>query len=180
MSQSPQQSARRTFLKKAGAVLVGAVTLLVPILSGMVVFLDPLRRKSGNGGFVRVAFLNALPEDGMPRKFSVLADLNDVWNRTPDFPVGAVYLRRLSGNRVEALNVVCPHAGCFVDYVAAKHGYLCPCHNSLFGLNGQIADPNSPSPRGLDQLSVEIRRDTEIWVKFQNYRTGVRGQIPVG
>ena len=178
-SDTPRQPERRSFLKKSGAVFAGAVTLLVPLASGLAVFLDPLRRKAEPGGFIQVASLNALPEDGVPRKFAVLADQTDAWNRAVAVPVGAVYLRRLPGNHVEALNVVCPHAGCFVDYVAAKDGYLCPCHNSPFALDGRIADPKSPSPRGLDELTVEIRNDSEIWVRFQNFRAGVKQKIPV-
>lgn len=176
MSHQPE---RRSFLKKAAAVLLGGITLLVPMLAGLAVFIDPLRRKTEAGGFVRVASLNSLPEDGVPRKFPVLADQTDAWNRTTAAPVGAVYLRRLPGDRVEALNVVCPHAGCFVDFVAARKGYLCPCHNSLFALNGDIADAKSPSPRGLDELAVEIRNQSEVWVKFQNFRAGVKEQLPV-
>ena len=92
--------------------------------------------------------------------------------------IGAVYLRREKGKPVEALNVACPHAGCFVDYVAARHGYLCPCHNSTFALDGKINDPKSPSPRALDTLEVEIRGEGEIWVRFQNYRAGVSTKVP--
>ncbi|HKS37073.1 MAG TPA: Rieske 2Fe-2S domain-containing protein, partial [Verrucomicrobiae bacterium] len=86
---------------------------------------------------------------------------------------------RTGGKQVQAFNVICPHAGCFVDYVAARKGYFCPCHNSTFGVDGRIADAKSPSPRGLDELEAEIRNDTEIWVKFRNFRAGVKQRIPV-
>ena len=45
----------------------------MPAASGFFVLLDPLGRKGGAGEPVRVASLEALPEDGEPRKFSVLA-----------------------------------------------------------------------------------------------------------
>jgi Rieske Fe-S protein len=85
---------------------------------------------------------------------------------------------RTSDTAVEALNVVCPHAGCFVDFHADKKGFYCPCHNSLFHMDGKIGDPKSPSPRGLDTLSVEVR-DNEVWVEFQNFRTGTAHKIPM-
>jgi Rieske Fe-S protein len=66
-----------------------------------------------------------------------------------------------------------------VDYDLSRKGYHCPCHNSSFGVDGKIADPKSPSPRGLDELEVEIRGESEIWVKFQNFRAGGREKIPV-
>src|SRR5438094_7776114 len=86
--------ARRGFLKQMCAVVLGAVAALVPLLSGLTVFFDPLRRKAGAGQFVPVASLNALPEDGSPRKFSVIASRTDAWNKSPQTPIGAVYLRR--------------------------------------------------------------------------------------
>ena len=175
----PTQPARRGFLKKLCATVIGALVMLVPIGAGLSVLFDPLRRKSKAGGYLLVTSLGALPEDGMPRKFSVIANHSDAWNRNPDVPIGAVYLRRTADNKVKAFNVVCPHLGCFVDYVAARKGFLCPCHNSTFALDGRIGDPKSPSERGLDELPVEIREGNEIWVKFQNFRPGGKTKIPL-
>lgn len=170
---------RRNFLTKAAAIIIGGLVAVIPPLAGVLVFLDPLRRKSEGGGAVLVASLNALPESGEPRKFPVLATRVDAWNRTPNVPVGAVYLQRLPGNRIRAFNVVCPHAGCFVDYRPQQDHYFCPCHNSSFSTDGRVLDPRSPSPRGLDDLPVELRHGTEIWVTFRNYRAGVHEKIPV-
>jgi menaquinol-cytochrome c reductase iron-sulfur subunit len=170
---------RRGFLKKLAANLLGAVITIVPFAAGLAVWFDPVRRKSSSGGkLVRVASLSALPEDGMPRKFQVIASRVDAWNKSPEMAVGAVYLRRVKGEKPRAFNVVCPHAGCFVDYLEDKSSYRCPCHNSTFALDGKINDPGSPAPRGLDELSVEIRNQSEVWVKFQNFRAGVAEKIP--
>lgn len=175
----PPQPDRRNFLIKACSITIGAVLALVAPAAGLLVFLDPLRRKSPNGGAVLVASLDSLPENGGPQKFSVLATLIDAWNTTPNVPVGAVYLQRLNGSQVRAFNVVCPHAGCFVEYWGEQNHFHCPCHNSSFSLDGRVLDPKSPSPRALDDLPVEIRNGTEIWVKFQNFRPGVKERIPV-
>src|SRR5437867_3969329 len=127
-NDSPPQPARRGFLKKLCATLVSGLVTLVPFGAGLSVLFDPLRRKSQAGDAVLVASLGALPEDGLPRKFAVITDHSDAWNRMPQVPIGAVYLRRTADNKVKAFNVVCPHAGCFVDYVPASKGFLCPCH----------------------------------------------------
>ena len=170
---------RREFLTQAAAIAVGGALTVVAPIAGLCVLLDPLRHKSEGGASVLVASLNSLPENGEPRKFSVLATRVDAWNRTPNVPVGAVYLQRIKGDKVRALNVVCPHAGCFVDFRAAQGCFLCPCHNSTFGADGQVLDPQSPSPRGLDELPVEVRGGGAIWVTFQNFRAGVHAKIPV-
>ena len=135
------------------------------------------KKNSGPGAAIRVASLNALPDDGIPRKFPVIAAKVDAWNKFPQVPVGAVYLVR-KGGKVSALNVVCPHAGCFVDYKADRQCYLCPCHNSTFAVDGRINDKNSPSPRDMDPLEVQVR-GTEIWVEFQNFEAGKHERIPV-
>jgi Rieske Fe-S protein len=121
--------------------------------------------------------LEMLPADGTPRKFPAIMDRADAWNRFPHEPVGAVYLRRGSDGKPQAMQVVCPHAGCFVEYDAANNNFLCPCHNGRFDLQGKRLDATSPSPRDLDMLEVEVRNAGEVWVKFQSFRTGVPQKI---
>jgi menaquinol-cytochrome c reductase iron-sulfur subunit len=127
---------------------------------------------------VRVTTLSALPEDGTPRRFPVLATRQNAWNRSLNEPVGAVFLRRTGPESVEALQAVCPHAGCFVDFAPETRDFQCPCHKSSFDLAGHIAQAASPSPRDMDTLEVELR-EGEIWVRFQSFRTGSPRKIPV-
>ncbi len=169
---------RRGFLKKASAVVLATFSVLAPLGAGLAMVFDPLRRKaSGAGQSLRVTTLRSIPDDGVPRKFPVIASRVDAWSKSPATAIGAVYLRREKG-KITAFNVVCPHAGCFVDYMATDNDFLCPCHDSRFALTGKISSANSPSPRGLDELTVEVRNETEVWVKFQNYRAGVADKIP--
>ncbi len=179
MSENQNKTGRRGFFKEALALAIGAIAGVVPAIVALATFLDPLRRQSAsnNGGsFVRISSLNAVPNDALPHKFPVVADRTDAWNKFPNVPIGGVYLRRTAEKTVEAFNAVCPHAGGFIDYVPSKKCFSCPLHNSQFALDGTISDPKSPSPRGMDSLPVEIRGD-EIWVKFQNFRAGIREKI---
>lgn len=179
--EKPAAEGRRGFMKCLAAGGIGAVLGLVPLGTGLATFFDPLSRRgeSGSSGHaVRVTTLDALPADGIPRKFPVLANRVDAWNKFSNVPIGAVYLRR-TPEKIEALNVVCPHAGCFVDFISARGKFLCPCHNSLFAIDGKIDDPSSPSPRGLDTLEAEVRNEREVWVTFQNFEAGKAEKIPV-
>jgi menaquinol-cytochrome c reductase iron-sulfur subunit len=173
------EPARRDFFKKLLAVLIGGLAGVPPLLAGLMVLIDPLRRKAEAGGTVKVTTLDALPNDGVPRKFPVLANRTVAWNKYRNVPVGAVYLRRVGDNKVEALNVVCPHAGCFVDFRPETGIFLCPCHNSTFTVDGKIDSPASPAPRGLDALAVEVRAKGEVWVQFQNFKAGQKEKEPV-
>lgn len=179
----PHTTPRRGFFKQFVTALIGGFLALAPFAAGLAVFLDPLRRSRSKRGFVKVASLEAVPADGLPRKFSVLADKQDAWNKLKNAPVGAVYLRR-SGDDVQALNVICPHAGCFVDFKTGANDepaahFFCPCHNSSFALDGSIDDEKSPSPRPMDALETEIRSDNEVWVRFQNFRTAQKKKEPL-
>jgi menaquinol-cytochrome c reductase iron-sulfur subunit len=178
-AESAPPPGRRDFLKKALAGTIGTVIGLIPACAGLAVFLDPLRRRSSATGAIAVTPLEALPADGIPRKFPVLATRVDAWNKFSQVPIGAVYLRRTSDNQVQAFNVVCPHAGCYVDFLPDRGHYLCPCHNSTFTVAGAIGDRTSPAPRGLDSLQVEVRSDKQVWVKFQNFQAGHAEKIPV-
>ncbi|MHC1763287.1 MAG: ubiquinol-cytochrome c reductase iron-sulfur subunit [Verrucomicrobiia bacterium] len=172
-------SSRRKFLAGACSVGLGALAVLPPVAAGVMVVLDPLRKAAGTNALVRVTTLDLLPEDGVPRKLPIVASQTDAWTKSPSTPIGAVYLRRTGPKEVKAFNVVCPHLGCYVEFEAGRQGFICPCHNSAFGLDGSVSDPKSPSPRGLDELEVEIRNESEVWVKFQNFLTSQTRKIPV-
>lgn len=169
---------RRSFLARMGAIAVGGLAALIPIGAAAAALLDPLRRGGGDAGMVRVTRLSALPTDGSPRKFTVESDRTDAWATYSDTPVGAVYLRR-TRDEVIALNVVCPHAGCFVRLLPGEGRFACPCHNSSFDLDGTVNDAASPSPRAMDALAVEIRNGDEVWVRFQNFLPGREEKVPV-
>ena len=169
---------RRNVVAAVAATLIGIFIGIVPFAAGLVTFLDPLlKRKKSAGGedskhqTRRVASLDALPAD-TPVLVPVIADLTDAWNREPNQPIGAVYLRR-QGNQVTCFNAICPHAGCFVGYVADRKVFQCPCHTSSFQLDGQRILP-SPSPRNMDDLKVdpEKLKEGEVWVEFVNYYPG--------
>ena len=169
---------RRDFLVGVSAVAAGMLAMLVPIGAAGVALLDPLRRKQVSSEMVLVARTSAIPEDGSPRKFTVTVDRTDAWAAYDDSPAGAVYLRR-SGDEVRALNVVCPHAGCFVGVAKDNSRFSCPCHLSSFDLDGAVDDPASPSPRDMDTLDVEVRNGDEVWVRFQNFLPGRAEKTPV-
>lgn len=179
----PAREGRRNFFSEALALAVGAFVGLVPLAAGLMVFFDPLRRRVEAGDFIRIAPLDSLPDDGIPRQFPVVADRDDAWNRYRAQPLGSVFLRR-SGPQVDALNAVCPHLGCMVDFLGDRDIFRCPCHNSLFEPNGERIIPpdgNCPSPRSLDPLAAEVRGDgaaAMVWVKFQNFRAGTPERIP--
>ena len=100
-------------------------------------------------------------------------DRIDAWTGFAAEPVGAVYLRREKGAKVvQALSATCPHAGCFVEMEPTGRCFRCPCHNSIFTLDGGIVAP-SPSPRAMDALECRVGKNGEVEVMWQKFRAGV-------
>jgi len=182
----PLESDRRLFIKFWTGVL-GTVTGLLPLLAGLPMVLDPLRRQGSPSKLVKVANLEALPKDNLPRIFPINAERVDAWNKFPQVRIGTVFLRRLNDGTVKALNVSCPHLGCAVDLKddpdPEKREFSCPCHNSQFKLDGSIKNLQSTqSPRDMDELVVdeEKLKEGEVWVHFQNFQPNKAEKIPVG
>ena len=167
---------RREWFRKLVGGVIGLGLLLVPLGSGLLFLLNPLRRRADQHGFSRVASVDSLPL-GTPRHFMVRGRRRDAWEVGAQVPLGAVYLVRQETG-IRAFQVICPHAGCFVGYEPADRRFLCPCHDSTFGLDGSIDDPDSPSPRGLDELEVKIEKG-EVLVRYQEFRPGIGERVAV-
>jgi len=89
---------RRGFIKFLCA-FIGTLISVMPFGAGVWAYLDPLaKREDDDGdGFIKVTTLDAIPADGSPAKFSVVADKVDAWNRFTNVSIGAVYLRLVDG-----------------------------------------------------------------------------------
>ena len=186
-SKISPETTRRNFLSEALAFCVGSVILVVPLVAGIAFFLDPLLRRKRSTeeqnarrdaeGFLRVASVSSLPDNGRPKIFTVYDDVIDAWNKFADQPVGRVFLRKLPDGNVTAFNVRCPHLGCAVDYRGSHNDYFCPCHMSAFALDGKRE--NEIPPRGLDALDVKLKNGTEVWVRYQVFKAGTPDKIAV-
>lgn len=179
MNENPKDTGvppRRRFLQAMGAIVAGGLALLAPVLAGVATILDPLRRREEEAEMVKVTNLSVVPDDGIPIRVTVSTDRVDGWTTYQNTPVGAAYLRRTEEG-LQALNVVCPHAGCFVNLAPDRSHFQCPCHRSRFALDGtQIY---GPAPRGLDELAVDVRNNDEVWVRFQQFRPGAEHKVPI-
>lgn len=174
---------RRNFFRKLLALAVGGIVTAVPAAAAVLVFLDPVRKKRFRAAeFIPVTPLDAVPTDGSPKRFQVIADRTDAWTRYQNVPLGAVYVKRAPGAQgsVVAYNALCPHAGCFVDVAADGRSFHCPCHNSGFSADGALK-PGAVSPRAMDQLEVDPEgvKQGVVRIKFQNFVAGTHDKIPV-
>lgn len=174
---------RRSFGTKLLAALMGIGALLAPTAAGVAVLLDPVlkkRRGSGtagdDGNWIRVASIDQIPPDGVPRQFAVVDPKpTDKWNLYEPQSERPVLLRRTSENETPvALSVTCPHLGCIVSYDAKAEDIVCPCHNAVFDVAGKRLDKNSVSPRDLDPMEVKVDKQTgDVLVNYKRFKGGI-------
>jgi Rieske Fe-S protein len=78
---------------------------------------------------------------------------------------------------VSKLNVLsnsCPHLGCPVRWFPEQKFFLCPCHGSLFDVNGGWV--GGPAPRGMYRYTeAEIRENGKLYVKHKYNAGGNKG-----
>ena len=52
------------------------------------------------------------------------------------------------------LSRVCTHLGCLVNYSKSRQLLICPCHNGIYDLDGNVV--SGPPPRPLEKLPFTI------------------------
>lgn len=88
--------------------------------------------------------------------------------KVSDIPVGGALATQVNGKpvllvqqtagTVTALSAICTHQGCTV--MAAKSDLECPCHGSVFGLDGSVKRGPAPSP--LPPVDVHVVNGTVV------------------
>ena len=63
------------------------------------------------------------------------------------------YIVRKKEGSFYALSSVCTHLGCITNYQPAVKRIACPCHGSLFDLEGNVL--SGPAPRSLKRILIE-------------------------
>jgi Rieske Fe-S protein len=157
---------RRTFLKLATCGLGGAVGLAAaaPALS-LVIHPSRSQTVTTPKDPIDVGAAGVLAPEW--RKVDVVApEVRDAWVTAKNVVLGAAFVRK-TDKQIEAVSATCPHLGCPVGWDAAKKQFLCPCHDSFFGANGEKG--KGPAKRGLDPLPIEVTdgRLRLTWVAYK-------------
>jgi menaquinol-cytochrome c reductase iron-sulfur subunit len=166
---SSEQESRRSFMSRAiigiAAFIGAAVT--VP-LAGFGI-LPVLKKKSApwsDAGSLRDLQVNE------PRERRFLETVKHGWQE--EKVERAVWLVRTADAGVRAFSPSCPHLGCGYRWFPADRQFKCPCHASVFDIDGRVLA--GPAPRALDTLVVKVE-DGKVFVKFEVYQVGTSGKV---
>jgi len=174
---SEDSGGRRGFLKVIVGLAGAAVGVLV-LVPGLGAVLDPLlRRRGGSGDFIPVGEATVLNAE-RPVSLPVIGEKVDAWTRAPQVQLGTVWLQKGEGDEIIAMTAECPHLGCNISYEAENDHFVCPCHDSSFGLDGSVKE--GPSPRPMDRIVARTNDEGLIEVEFKRFRTQNEDKVEIG
>ena len=171
-------STRRDFLQRVACVGLGGCALMGPVVASAVVVAHPLIERRPGGLMVRLAGLADLAVGGPPQLYQVLDEPTEAWLKFSRRAIGSVFLMRVAESEVRAFNAACPHVSGPITWREEAKDFYCPLHESRFSPEGERLAANSPSPRNMDSLDVDLRGE-EIWVRFQNFTPNTAEKKPV-
>jgi len=170
---------RRSFLKWVvnGLGAIFAVILGAPAVMYLV---DARNRKPRESGFRPVEGVNLAELEVGQVKQGLIRDIRrDAWTLHPSDVIGRVWVVK-EGPAADALDVfttVCPHLGCSINLStlgAQPVGFLCPCHNAEFNLDGTKVEgrASNPAPRGMDKLvwHIDPTNRARLLVDYVNFK----------
>jgi menaquinol-cytochrome c reductase iron-sulfur subunit len=169
---TPDAIGRRTFLAWLAGGLTGlwAAFLGVPMLGALL--LKPPAAAASD--FVEVGSVADLkPEEPVAMSFTDTA----VDGYVHQVVERSVWVVKSASGQITAFTPVCPHLGCQYSWDAAAQHFVCPCHNSVFDVNGKLL--SGPASRGLDALPSQVQ-DGALSVKWQSYELSTPQKIQIG
>ena len=86
----------------------------------------------------------------------------------------SLWLVKRPDDSVTAFAPNCPHLGCGYRWSGSDQRFKCPCHGSVFDIDGKVL--GGPSPRSLDTL--EVRQESgRVLVKFEVFQLGIGKKV---
>jgi len=160
---------RRTFLVRITGFIMGLIGLALSIpLVGYVISPAFQRRvqewaEAGSSDELAV---------GVPRELSYVVTLNDGWLKTN--ATKSIWAVRQPDGTVTVFSPLCTHLGCGYHWDSGDLTFKCPCHGSIFDLNGKVVA--GPAPRPLDRLPVKMENG-RLFVLYKEFKAGTPQQI---
>lgn len=170
-SSEKEKMTRRGFFRKA---IIGALSgAMGVILAAPIVRLILSSQPLAGLAWSRVGDITGLaPESPAAMNFEMRSTqaymhhlvLHDVW------------VVRHADASVTVFSPICPHLGCHYRWDAGTGRFECPCHGSVFTMQGRVI--GGPAPRPLDTLSYKVENGT-LYVKWERFKVGIPEKVRV-
>ena len=161
---------RRRFL----AWLVGVMSAMFGLILGIpylraILNAAPLRKLS----YMEVGDISSL-STGQPQDMNFQVRVTDAYLRQE--VTRSVWVIKHSSDKITVFSPICTHLGCHYKWNPGTRHFECPCHASVFTIDGKVI--GGPAPRPLDTLPHKIE-DGKLYVEWERFKVGVSGKVRV-
>lgn len=169
--QTEDGISRRRFFQRVIGFLsaLATLTLAIPFIAALI---GPALEKRKTH-FAKVAALDSLPlGEPVDVKYADLST-DAFMSHSSTY---SVWIIKHSPTKATAFSPICPHLGCGFNWDAQARRFACPCHGSVWTIDGRVI--GGPSPRPLDTLPTKIQNG-ELYVELLRFKTGIPQKIGV-
>jgi menaquinol-cytochrome c reductase iron-sulfur subunit len=162
---------RRNFLKRITGLMSAlvAATLTVPLVGAIVG--PSFRRKELK--WATVGNISSLVI-GQPTKMKFPFKTEDAYLR--ETVIHEIWVIRRSSSQVTVFSPICTHLGCRYSWYPETAEFACPCHGSIYSIDGKVL--GGPAPRSLDTLPWKLEKDV-LYVEWEQFKVGIPQKIRV-
>ncbi len=171
MSAKTFDTERRGFLKLATGILASLVSITVgiPVIG---VLIGPAFR-SKKPSWAKVGDLNMLPV-GEPTRLTFAVKTTFAY--ITETVLHDVWVIKQPSSEVTVFSPICPHLGCEYNWDPQTGHFECPCHGSVYAMDGKVL--GGPAPRPLDTLPMKVQSG-ELYVEWEMFKVGIPEKVPV-
>ena len=109
---------------------------------------------------------------GVPRELTYVVTVQDGWLKTT--AMKSVWAVRRTEGDVTVFAPLCTHLGCGYRWDSDDLTFKCPCHNSIFNIDGKVLA--GPAPRPLDRLPVKVEHG-RLFIIDKQFKSGTSRQV---
>jgi menaquinol-cytochrome c reductase iron-sulfur subunit len=140
---------RRNFYVGAIYGLGALIGAALGVPAAVYLFFPPKLRVAGQ--WVEIGDVTSLETDS-PAEMTFRYNRVDGWKVTSE--KATAWVVKHADNSITAFGPQCTHLGCAYHWDEGKSEFLCPCHNSIFGIDGRVE--SGPAPRPLDRYETKV------------------------
>jgi menaquinol-cytochrome c reductase iron-sulfur subunit len=146
---STEHPTRRSFYVGAIYAIGAVISAALGVPAFVYLFFPPKAQKANE--WIEIGDITRLAPNA-PVEMTFRRNRVDGWKVISEKT--AAWVVKGADNHITAFGPQCTHLGCAYHWEEAKGVFLCPCHSSLFGIDGTVK--GGPAPRPLDRYDVKV------------------------
>jgi menaquinol-cytochrome c reductase iron-sulfur subunit len=158
--QPVEETSRRSFYVRAIYGIWGLITAALAAPAAVYLLFPPKQRQEDE--WIPVGDVKQL-QPKVPVELVFRRNRIDGWKVYSEKTTAWVV--KMAENQVVAYGPQCTHLGCAHRWDESKTQFLCPCHSSLFSLDGKVTA--GPAPRPLDRYDVKLENSKVLLGKLR-------------